>query len=134
MDSPTLVRPAAIASFLLRCTRSADYQRFFYPCNAKAREPVTCRYELADARPESNSHVVVEVHECEYVEGGTGWRVWPCALLLSSWLATHHNDISLRGVTVVELGCGLGLPGLVAAALGAHRTILTDCLPRLLDT
>ena len=79
---------------------------------------------------------VIQIEECQYTEGGTGWRVWPCALLLSCWLAANEVDLGLRtkGVRVLELGCGLGLPGLTAAALGAAKTVLTDCLPLLLRT
>eukprot|EP01062_Namystynia_karyoxenos_P051589 TRINITY_DN40604_c0_g1_i2.p1 TRINITY_DN40604_c0_g1~~TRINITY_DN40604_c0_g1_i2.p1 ORF type:complete len:355 (+),score=91.94 TRINITY_DN40604_c0_g1_i2:93-1157(+) len=57
----------------------------------------------------------------------TGALVWDAALLCAELLL---SDQQLRsscegGGTVVELGCGLGVPGLVAALLGA-RAVLTD--------
>lgn len=126
----TAVPPRSTSAFLLRCAREPD--RFYYPCNAKARDPVHCIYEFNVARRQSSVSIVVR--ECEYVDGGTGWRAWPCALLLACWLAKHAHELDLDDAAVLELGCGLGLPGLTAAALGARRVALTDCLPRLLRT
>ena len=129
-SSWAVVPAASTADFLDRCARASD--RFFYPCNAKHREPKHCTYAFRRAEGDA---IEVRVAECEYSEGGTGWRVWPCALLLSCWLAAQHEaELSLRGVRVLELGCGLGLPGLTAAALGAAEVVLSDCLPVLLRT
>ena len=119
--APQVVSSSSTAAFLLRCARAP--QRWYYPCNAKHREPVCCSFELRPAP------VPVLLHECAWSDGGTGWRAWPCALLLACWLARGG---SVRGRSVLEVGCGLGLPGLAAAALGAARVVLTDCLPRLL--
>lgn len=126
----TKVPPRSTSAFLVRCAREPD--RFYYPCNAKARDPVHCAYEFNVAQRQDSVSIVVR--ECEYVDGGTGWRAWPCALLLACWLAKHAHELELDDAAVLELGCGLGLPGLTAAALGARRVVLTDCLPRLLRT
>ena len=55
-------------------------------------------------------------------------EVWPSGLLLAKLLAASE---SLRGVRMLELGCGLGLPSLVAALLGAQVTA-TDYIPEAL--
>ena len=52
-----------------------------------------------------------------------GLALWPSAIALSHDLATRADD--LRGATILELGAGTGLPGMVAASLGA-RVIQTD--------
>jgi hypothetical protein len=126
----TVIAPESTANFLARCARAHD--RFFYPCNAKHREPQSCTYVF---RSSGVAEVFeVRVAECTYSEGGTGWRVWPCALLLSCWLAAERRELQLPTLRVLELGCGLGLPGLTAAALGAAESVLSDCLPILLRT
>jgi predicted nicotinamide N-methyase len=63
----------------------------------------------------------------EYAEGGLGWRVWPAAVLLGQFICNHSEIVISK--TVLELGAGLGLPGLLAGKLGASRVCLTDCLP-----
>lgn len=50
--------------------------------------------------------------------------LWPSAGLLARTIAGR----SLRGARVLELGCGLGLPSLAAAAAGAEVTA-TDWAP-----
>jgi len=52
--------------------------------------------------------------------------LWPSARGLARWMAEH--PAWLTGQTVLELGCGLALPALVAAKLGA-RVIAVDCHP-----
>jgi predicted nicotinamide N-methyase len=50
-----------------------------------------------------------------------GIALWPAAIALSHELAAR----SLRGLRLLELGAGTGLPGIVAATLGA-RVVQTD--------
>jgi predicted nicotinamide N-methyase len=52
--------------------------------------------------------------------------LWPAAIGLSNYL--HENRQLLLGKSVLELGCGLGLPSLVAAHLGAN-VLATDYHP-----
>jgi predicted nicotinamide N-methyase len=52
--------------------------------------------------------------------------LWPSALALSRHLV--RSGLVRPGVRVTEIGCGLGLPGIVAGLLGAETT-LTDYLP-----
>ncbi|TKY70299.1 Methyltransferase protein 23 [Spatholobus suberectus] len=57
-----------------------------------------------------------------------GQFVWPCSVVLAEYVWQHKQRFS--GATVVELGAGTSLPGLVAAKLGA-RVTLTDDSTRL---
>ena len=55
-------------------------------------------------------------------------KVWDCALVLAKFLAndTYFPHDFFMNKRVIELGCGIGVPGLSAAALGAKEVILTD--------
>ena len=58
-------------------------------------------------------------------ESGLQQRViWDCAIVLSRFLEKHPTLIQNK--TVIELGCGLGLPGLVCSLIGARFVLLTD--------
>jgi predicted nicotinamide N-methyase len=52
--------------------------------------------------------------------------LWPAAIALAHELASRAE--ALRGTRVLELGAGTGLPGIVAASLGA-RVVQTDRQP-----
>lgn len=52
-------------------------------------------------------------------------ELWPSSLALARWL---WRSSSLKGQTVLELGAGLGLPGMVAGMQGA-RVLQTDYMP-----
>ena len=57
-------------------------------------------------------------------------ELWPSALGLAQHIATYPQLVS--GRQALEIGGGLGLPALVAAALGA-KVISTDYLPDAVD-
>jgi predicted nicotinamide N-methyase len=69
-------------------------------------------------------------------DGGVQWApvapywavLWRAGVALSRWVEAHD----LRGLRVVELGCGLGLPSLVAARGGAE-VMATDADPDALE-
>ncbi|XP_068620207.1 uncharacterized protein [Battus philenor] len=67
----------------------------------------------------------------ELLSAGYSFYTWPSAPLLAWYLWTQRRH--LHGLRVLELGCGTGLPGILAAKCGAHVT-LTDsvALPRSL--
>ena len=57
--------------------------------------------------------------------------LWASAIGLSRYL--EGNQTFVVGKNVLEIGCGLGLPAIVAGKLGAGHTIATDYLPEALD-
>ena len=57
--------------------------------------------------------------------------LWASAIGLSRYLV--DNQLIVKGKDVLEIGCGLGLPAIVAGKLGAVHTIATDYLPEALD-
>ncbi|MDA8233671.1 MAG: methyltransferase domain-containing protein [Clostridia bacterium] len=56
-------------------------------------------------------------------------ELWPSAIALARW---YWQGPDLSGLTVLELGAGLGLPGLAAALKGAQLT-QTDYIPEAVD-
>ncbi|KAM9843582.1 histone-arginine methyltransferase METTL23 [Aulostomus maculatus] len=67
---------------------------------------------------ESLSVSIPEVLDPQY-----GMYVWPCAVVLAQYLWTRRDH--LKDKTVLELGAGVSLPGVVAARCGA-KVILSD--------
>jgi predicted nicotinamide N-methyase len=56
--------------------------------------------------------------------------LWPSAIGLSQFI--DENPALVKGKNVIELGCGLGMPGIVAALNDANVT-MTDYLQEALD-
>ncbi len=57
-------------------------------------------------------------------------ELWPSAIVLSDYLL--RNNLVSHDLNVLEIGCGLGLPGIVAGKMGGNVT-MTDYLPEALD-
>ncbi|KAM3921365.1 histone-arginine methyltransferase METTL23 [Leptodactylus fuscus] len=70
---------------------------------------------------------IPEVLDSEY-----GMYVWPCAPVLAQYIWFHRA--SMTGKSVLEVGAGVSLPGIVAAKCGAN-VILSDsaALPQCLE-
>ncbi|MCX5865282.1 MAG: methyltransferase [Deltaproteobacteria bacterium] len=65
------------------------------------------------------------------VESFPFWvKLWEAAMVLADLMLT--NPPTREGQTLLELGAGLGAPGL-AAALAGYRVTLTDYEPHILD-
>ncbi|GMP32074.1 hypothetical protein CsSME_00005999 [Camellia sinensis var. sinensis] len=71
---------------------------------------------------EAFSITIIESMKEEY-----GLFVWPCSVVLAEYVWQQRSRFS--GVSVIELGAGTSLPGLVAAKVGSDVT-LTDDLNR----
>ncbi|PKM80275.1 MAG: methyltransferase [Firmicutes bacterium HGW-Firmicutes-14] len=56
-------------------------------------------------------------------------ELWPSSLALAQWISTGPD---LNGVSVLELGAGLGLPGIVAGIKGAS-VLQTDYMEEALE-
>lgn len=72
--------------------------------------------------------VIPEVADPEY-----GMYTWPCAPVMAQYL-WYHRD-SILGKTILELGSGTSLPGIVAAKCGANVHLSDSAaLPKCLET
>ena len=64
-----------------------------------------------------------------------GFKLWECSLDLARHLlrtANAPDGPRLHGADVLELGCGHGVPGIVAALRGARRVTLCDYNPEVI--
>ena len=92
-------------------------------------EPNRCAFERQVALDRTLDAGGVGADACRM----TGALLWDSSVVLASYLAHHSSTLIRPRSRCLELGAGLGLVGLTAAALG-HQTILTDraeCLPLL---
>ncbi|XP_078607799.1 protein N-lysine methyltransferase METTL21A-like isoform X1 [Branchiostoma floridae x Branchiostoma japonicum] len=101
---------------------------------AKPRFP---RYTLEEVKIKDVALRLVAVHQMEMREAHlvlTGQRIWPAAKVLALYLVENPDILQSAG-SVLELGAGPGLPGLVAAKLAPQpdRVVLTDNKDLVLD-
>ena len=111
MASATAVRAVAATAVFATATASALEER----CISR---PPTC-HPLCDSDDASSFG---DPTACGDDSDWTRGAIWPGGELLASFL----TPALVRGRRVLELGCGTGLPGIVAARLGASRLVLTD--------
>jgi len=60
-------------------------------------------------------------------------RVWASEIALSEYLIQEFSSDSLQGKTILELGCGTGLAGMVCGKLGGVPTF-SDKVPMVMDS
>lgn len=73
---------------------------------------------------------VVHLREVSLMSGGFGAAVWDAAIIMARWIYQHPEVF--EGKLVHELGCGVGLPGLVAARF-CKELVFSDYLPGVLE-
>ncbi len=98
-----------------------------YPCNARtlylAAPTFSCRCYANMFRdaciPLPGKHVCFKIAPVPHSQQS---RAWDCSLAMVKYLET----LQLEGLRVLELGCGLGLPSIASALLGAYSVHVTD--------
>ncbi len=73
----------------------------------------------------------VGVCESEWKDAGLAWRVWGAGQIMARCFDAAPELV--RDLSVLEIGAGCGVCGLVAARLGASRAVVTDGAPGALD-
>jgi predicted nicotinamide N-methyase len=81
--------------------------------------------------PSSPLVLINQVTTRQSAQKDVGFVMWPSAVALSRWLVSNPQVI--KDCSVLELGAGCGLSGLVAANLKPKSVILTDFNPTVLD-
>ena len=70
-------------------------------------------FKFEDKASNESINVVIP----EMVDPSYGMYVWPCAPVLAQYI--WHNRHTIRGKTILEIGAGTALPGIVAGLCGA---------------
>ena len=96
-----------------------------YSLAAGGREWTVGHIAAVVSRKDETHAIVLKTNRVPY-----GLSLWPGAMVLAEEVAARPED--WRGKAVLELGAGTGLPGIVAAGLGA-RVVLTDFEESVLD-
>lgn len=60
-----------------------------------------------------------------------GLKLWECALDLVHFLS--ESNLNFHGMKILELGCGIGLPGIYSAIRGARAMHFQDYNPEVLN-
>ncbi|KAI9591718.1 putative methyltransferase-domain-containing protein [Syncephalis fuscata] len=78
---------------------------------------------------DANNEIQIQI--TEKMDPSFHCYVWPSALMLAEYIWYYRRQF--KDVTVIELGAGTGLPGLLAAKLGSHvyLTDLPEAMPYL---
>ena len=64
---------------------------------------------------------MIHVREIPFSYGKLGGQIWYAAVAFGQYIAL--NASAFKGKKILELGAGLGLPGLVAAKCGGDVTL-----------
>lgn len=89
--------------------------------------PIVCK-----TKRDISSETPLDARDNESLGWGYWDRIWPSEVALSECLIHQFFPTKLQGVTVLEIGCGTGLAGVVAARLGAF-TMFSDMVPITLE-
>jgi len=73
----------------------------------------------------------IGVCESDWKDAGLAWRVWGAGQVMARCFDAAPELV--KDVSVLEIGAGCGVCGLVAARLGASRAVITDGAPGALD-
>ena len=96
---------------------------------ALAGEPVELvrSWTLVELTEDARIQVAQHNRISDEVGDEYGDFLWSPAIAMARWMA-EDSSTALDDKTVVELGAGLGLPGVVAATLGARQVLIQDQL------
>ncbi|KAG5180676.1 hypothetical protein JKP88DRAFT_349444 [Tribonema minus] len=81
---------------------------------------------IASADPGGNSAHARDARQAAAEAASNGHSATMARLSLEEFVATQRYIPTLSEMTVLELGCAVGLPGVAAAVLGARSAVLTD--------
>ena len=116
--TPCLGSPRTISFQGLGGQATTLYYRCRSPPDAQAQRTLTLQSEPSAAEAATAAAVATAAPDL------IGLDVWPASVALCDFLVQHASLVC--GASALELGAGAGLPGLLAAKLGALAVRFTD--------
>ena len=87
---------------------------------------------VCKAKRDISAETPINKRDDESLGWGYWERIWPSSVALSEYLIRQFFPTNLTGATVLEIGCGSGVAGVVATKLGAF-TMFSDMVPITLE-
>ena len=116
VEEDMLVEMQDLACEVAHSSPDVRYPTRISPCvndEIAARLPLT--FDVRSPLGVQESLMVRQVTERQSAQEDVGFVMWPSAVVLASWLL--DNQDVLRGKSILEIGAGCGLTGLVAARI-----------------
>lgn len=117
-DTQCKGKPKGAKSKLPKSCRQLLFLHDFWSSHPGLADAGVTHVRVVSAGPKAELHLERRVTEKELHD-------WGAALALVDEVIDHHRTDLVQGARVLELGCGMGLAGMVCAALGAD-VVLTD--------
>jgi hypothetical protein len=111
---------------LLRIQMATVGKAFLAGCNSVVYDLQLDSFHTVKILPQNSVSSAYLPESCKCSTGGS---VWHAGIALSQHLMKNRSIV--EGKAVLELGSGCGLTGIVCAALGATKVVLTDLMEQL---
>ncbi len=99
----------------LACEIATFSKRFPFQASPFLRQELLARLPLVFELQDGITVLVNQVPDRQTAQKDVGFVMWPSAVVLSRWLISNPHELHEK--TVLELGAGCGLTGLVAAKI-----------------
>jgi SAM-dependent methyltransferase len=117
---------------------SINWQEFAFGLQKYRRK--TIAFGAKDKTVKKGHSDEVYIRELSITEAGIGCAIWDASIIISRCLEYYGKQESEEGKIqnlwenerVIELGAGVGLPGIVCSRF-ARECVITDCIPKLID-
>lgn len=117
----------------LACEVASSSPKFPLRASPLSINDLKDRLPLCISFDDQHSVLIQQVTTRQSAQEDVGFVLWPSAIALSQWLLSNQ-DVLQQSTSILELGAGCGLVGLLAAQLqGEFSTILTDFNPVVLE-
>lgn len=114
-----------------------DYPSWIQSIRSKTGLETAIEIDWPDSECKLNLSTCLQPTDIAPMFDGTQWagtRVWRASIVAAQYLLQEYADLS-DSTSMLELGCGLGVPGMMLHALKKWKVVLTDKdpLPKQLE-